>query len=278
VANANAEVEPWAAVDPGNPGRLLAAWQQDRWSNGGARALVVALSKDGGATWLRTLLPFSRCGGAVAGAAGDFERATDPWVDFTPGGTALVMGLAFSGAALADDSSSAMLVSRSMDGGRTWSAPATLLRDGATLFNDKNALSADTTADGWVYAVWDRLDRAGNGPTLLARSTDAGLSWEPAREIYRPTVPAGVSQTIGNRVVVLPAGAERGTLVNFFTQIDTVSGSSNSRLGVIRSTDRGLSWSAPVFIAELRMVGTRDGSSGAQVRDGGVIGSIAVAP
>jgi hypothetical protein len=279
---ANAEVEPWAALDPTNPQRILAAWQQDRWSNGGARAITSAVSADGGATWQRSLLPFSRCGGAVPGSAGDLERATDPWVDYTPDGTALVMALAFSGVSLADGSVSAMLASRSTDGGRTWSAPATLVRDGGAFFHDKNTLTADPTAAGMVYAVWDRLDRAGNGPTLLARSTDGGISWEAARAIYSPTVAGGVSggvsQTIGNRVVVLTAGAERGVLVNLFTQIDSVGTQSTARLGVMRSTDRGLTWDLPVFLATQQSVGTRDAASGQKVRDGGIIASIAAGP
>lgn len=278
TAYVNAEVEPWAAADPTHPSRLLAAWQQDRWSNGGAKAVVSAISNDGGATWQRFLHPFSRCGGATAGAPGDFERATDPWVDFAPDGTAFVMALAFNGAALADGSSNAMLVSRSTDNGRSWSTPAVLVRDGGTLFNDKNSLTADPTANGLVYAVWDRIDRAGNGPTLLARSTDNGASWEPARAIYTPTAAGGVSQTIGNRIVVILGGAERGVLVNFFTQIDTVGSASSARLGVIRSADRGLSWSAPVFLATLQNVNTVDAASRSNVRDGGSIGSIAAGP
>jgi hypothetical protein len=274
----NAEVEPWAALDPLNTNRVFAVWQQDRWSNGGARALVVAVSNDGGAVWQRSLLPFSRCGGALPGSVGDFERASDPWLDVTPDGTAVVMGLALSGGVLADGGSNAMLASRSTDGGRSWSAPTELVRDGGSAFNDKNALTADPIANGFVYAVWDRLDRDGNGPTLLARSGNAGLSWEPARVIYTPTAGTGVSQTIGNRIVVLPAGPERGVLVNLFTQIDTVAGGSTTRIGIIRSTDRGLSWGAPVFIANNRAVATRDDVTANDVRDGGVIASIAAGP
>ncbi len=274
----NAEVEPWAALDPTNNQRILAAWQQDRWSNGGSRAITSAFSADGGATWQRSLLPFSRCGGAAPGSAGDLERATDPWVDYTPDGTALIMALGFSGAELADGSVSAMLAARSTDGGRTWSAASTLVRDGGNFFHDKNSLTADPTASGLVYGVWDRLDRVGNGPTMMARSTDAGLTWEAARAIYSPTVAGGVSQTIGNRVVVLTAGAERGVLVNLFTQIDSVGTRSSSRLGVIRSSDRGLTWDAPVFVATQQSVGTRDAASGMTIRDGGIIASIAVGP
>src|SRR5258708_27305683 len=36
----NSEVEPRVAVDPHTAGHLVAAWQQDRWSNGGAAPLV----------------------------------------------------------------------------------------------------------------------------------------------------------------------------------------------------------------------------------------------
>ena len=61
---ANADVEPFAAIHPGNPNLLLAARQQSRRSNGGARALVGAVSSDGGVTWTRTLHPMSRCDGA----------------------------------------------------------------------------------------------------------------------------------------------------------------------------------------------------------------------
>lgn len=225
----------------------------------------------------------SRCGGAAAGSSGDFERATDPWVDVGSDGVMHLMGLAFSGATFAANSKSAMLASRSIDGGRTWSAPQTLVLDGETLFNDKNTLTVDALDPRFVYAVWDRLDTTGNGPTLLARSTDAGLSWEPAREIYRPpAAPGGTAQTIGNRIVVLTGGAQRGLLVNVFTQIDTSAntsaGTSRNTVRVQRSADRRLSWSAPVTVAEHRALGVRNPSTGTAIRDGGIIPNIAAGP
>ena len=274
----NAEVEPFAAVDPNNGDHLLATWQQDRWSDGGSRALVTAVSLDGGANWARAMQPMSRCGGALGGAAGDFERVSDPWVDFGPDGTAHALGLAFTGASLKPGSASAILASRSTDGGLTWSAPQALASDGAALFNDKNSLTADPTDVRFVYAVWDRIDAAGFGPTLLARSVDGGVSWEPARAIVAPSVAGGVSQTLGNRVVVLAGGTERGMLVNLFTQIDTVGGVSTSRLAVVRSADRGATWSAPIVVADLRAVGARNPEGGQAIRDGANLPSIAAAP
>lgn len=268
----HSEVEPWLALHPGNPDVLAAGWQQDRWDNGGARANVSAVSVDGGRSWRHTLHPFSRCGGAASGTAGDFQRASDPWVDIGPDGVIHAMALAFSGNSLQAGSSSAMLATRSLDNGMRWEPIKTLAHDGDAFFHDKNALTADRTDGRYIYAVWDRLSADGFGPTLLARSSDRGARWEPAREIYRPSVADGISQTIGNRVVVL----NDGRLVNVFTQIDTVNKRSSNWVGVIRSADKGRTWSEPVRIAEHRTVGVRDPQTGQVIRSGGIIPTIAV--
>lgn len=42
-------IEPWVAVDPTDPSRLLVGHQQDRWSDGGARGLAGVVSNDGAA-------------------------------------------------------------------------------------------------------------------------------------------------------------------------------------------------------------------------------------
>ncbi len=108
------------------------------------------------------------------------------------------MALAFEGASLQPGSTSAMLVARSTDGGRTWGATTSLIISGSTFFNDKNTITADPTDARYVYAVWDRLALAGGGPSMLARTTDAGATWEAAAVIYDP---GPQSQTIGNQVV-----------------------------------------------------------------------------
>jgi hypothetical protein len=49
------------------------------------------------------------------------------------------------------------LVSKSTDGGDTWSEPITLIRDDSFFhFNDKESITADPTNANYVYAVWDR--------------------------------------------------------------------------------------------------------------------------
>lgn len=267
---ANSEVEPHLAVDPANPNHLVAAWQQDRLSDGGARGLVTAVSVDGGTTWSgHSASPFSRCAGA------DFARVSDPWVSRN-GTTVVQAGIAFTGAALTAGARSAVLAARSSDGGFTWSGPSVLIDDdGAQHFNDKETVTVDATDPRLVYAVWDRLDREDRGPTWLARSTDGGLTWSPARAIYDP---GDQRQTIGNVVTVGP----NGTLHNFFTELGPAADDprrTEGHLALIRSLDKGLSWSAPVRIAELLAVSTRvPAQTQLQVRAGEVLGTFAVDP
>jgi hypothetical protein len=259
----NAEVEPMLAVDPTNASNLIGVWQQDRWSNGGSHGLMTGYSSDGGRTWKRTAAAFSRCAGGNAGNGGDYERASDPWVTFAPDGAAYQVSLSFSGAENQPGSSSAVLVSRSADRGRTWSVPVTLIRDGPAAFNDKDSVTADPTDARYVYATWDRLE-GNRGPTWFARTPDAGATWEPALPIFDPGIN---NQTLNNQIVVLPGG----TLVDFFTLFDP-----DPSLAVIRSTDKGVTWSAPIVIAQAQALGVRDPENRTEVRDSATLGSIAV--
>ena len=268
----NAEVEPYAAVNPVNAANIVVVWQQDRWSTGLSSGNVGATTLDGGATWTRSMAPFSRCAGGNASNGGDYERATDPWVTFAPNGNAFQMALATIGASMTPGSVSAMLVSRSTDSGRTWSNPSTLIRDGSLFFNDKNSITADPTDTNYVYAVWDRLAASGGGPTLFARTTDGGDTWEAARSIFDP---GPRSQTIGNVIAVLP----NGMLINLFTQLDEAAGGQiTATLNVLRSNDKGGSWSGPIRVAGMQPVGARDPETGTAIRDGATLAQIAVAP
>jgi len=263
----NAEVEPFAAINPANPANRIAVWQQDRWDSGGAQGLMAAASLDGGQTWTLQPLQTARCPGGA-----DFERATDPWVTFGPDGIAYALSLSFTGTARGAGSSSAMLVLRSVDGGIHWSDPQTLISDGADVFNDKGAITADPLHAGFAYVVWDRVLTDFQSTSQFTRTTDGGATWEPARAIFDP---GERSQTIGNQVVVLPDGA----LLNVFEQIDTADDNSlSATVKAMRSTDRGEHWTAPVTIADELTVGTRDPQTGRFVRDGGGLPTVAVSP
>jgi len=153
----NSEVEPFVAVNPTNPSNIVGVFQQDRWSNGGAHGLVASTSHDGGSTWSESWAHFSICSGGTAANGGNYDRASDPWVSFAPNGDAYQSSLSAS----ADLTVSAVLVSKSIDGGDTWSAPTTLARNVSAFgegpgFNDKESITADPTNANNVYAVWDR--------------------------------------------------------------------------------------------------------------------------
>ncbi len=272
------EVEPYLAVNPDDPSNLVGAWQQDRWSDGGSRGNASAYSTDRGSTW--TVVAETKntlCNG------GDYERASDPWVTFGADGTAYLMSLVIN----ETDGANGMLVSRSIDGGKSWEDPVTLIRDvDPPLFNDKNTITADPTDADRVYAVWDRLESpepdAGlveavfglRGPTLFARTTDGGETWEPARVIYDP---GSAAQTVGNQIVVTPDG----TLVNIFNRISRNPRSRplGRNVAVIRSDDGGDTWSRrATIVSRLGSAGVTDPLTGDPVRTGDIIPQIAVDP
>jgi hypothetical protein len=280
----NSEVEPWVDANPTDPMNLIAVWQQDRWSNGGARGLLTAVTHDGGATWSTTFPHFSRCAGGNAANGGDYERASDPWVSFSPNGHAHQISLSVN---MVNDPATAILVSKSTDGGNTWSETTTLARDPSDeapfLFNDKESITADPNNANYVYAIWDRLrfpsDRADfnaqhafsfRGDAIFSRTTNGGASWEPARAIFAPRQ---LQSTIGHQIVVRPSGE----LIDLFTLFQ---GSGNnapgSSLAMMRSTDKGATWSAPRVVHKIRFDGAFDPDTGRPIRAEGFVPEVAV--
>jgi hypothetical protein len=246
------EVEPWLAADAADPDHLVAVWQQDRWSDGGANGTGAAVSRDGGATWRRTRPRFTTCDG------GPYQRASDPWVAITPGGIAWAASIAFD----ASSPRSGVEAARSPDGGLAWEAPYQLIADDdPDVLNDKDAITADPANDN-LYVVWDRLtglteptQPIGTGPAMLARWTHG--AWEAARPIYDPGLDA---QTLGNVIVVLGDG----TLVDVFDLITKISTANATAIAAaIRSTDHGDTWSGPMPIAPLGGIGISGVRTGA---------------
>src|SRR5262249_35112772 len=110
-----------------------------------------------------------------------------------------------------------------------------------------------------VYAVWVRITSRGTpdqrNPIWFARSTDGGQTWEPAREILGGNIRAN-----GNWIVVLPDG----TLVNSFAVLDRDTGGLT--VSLIRSSDRGQTWSEPIHISEFRRALVTDPDTGRPVQ------------
>jgi hypothetical protein len=284
----DSEVEPWLDVDPTSADDsdgpdFIGVYQQDRYSDGGARGLGTSVSTNGGASF--SILPanhlpdFTQCVGNRL-----YERASDPWVSFGPNGDAHQISLSFNNTANLDN---AVLVSKSPAGsaGQQWGAPITLKRDtNPAVFNDKESITADQNNANYVYAVWDRLvfpnerthgksylnTAAFRGPTWFSRTTNGGSSWETARPIFDP---GQNDQTIGNQIVALG----NGDLVNVMTVFknDNRNGQQGGTVAALRSTNRGTSWSGPITISPLGTVGVTDPRDGHDVRTGDIIPEIA---
>jgi hypothetical protein len=134
----DSEVEPWVDVNPTNPDNIVGFYQQDRYSNGGSKGDVAAVSMDGGLSWIRTVPPQRvRC----TGPGSFFERASDPWLSFGPEGALHAMTLVLDpdppGGGFGD---SAMVYNRSTDGGLTWEAPITLRQDHRSALPERQEL------------------------------------------------------------------------------------------------------------------------------------------
>jgi hypothetical protein len=253
----NTEVEPQVAVNPTNLDAIVGNFQQDRWNDGGAKALVAARSRDGGASWTRNWAPFSVCSGGDP----DYPRTTDPWVSYDAAGRLYQIALSIDSAALG---LSAVLASTSTDDGATWSTPKTIQRDENPInFNDKESITGDWTRPGNAYAVWirgaipgdNRSERsvqrsfAFRGQPMFSRTTDGGETWSTPISMTR-------NQNVfaqGNQIAVLPDG----TLVNVFAILFKGSGiqppqANQVFMAVTRSTDGGRSWHKIEKIAPIR--------------------------
>src|SRR6185503_17354502 len=122
------------------------------------------------------------------------------------------------------------------------------------------------------YAAWDRIAPDGTGASYFARSADGGATWEAARVIDDPGPGA---QTIANLVRVLPDGTLACLLVRVVGDEDRVT---EAAIELVRSRDRGATWSAPIPVAAIQALGARDPATGRAVRDGSILAQMAVAP
>jgi hypothetical protein len=269
-----AEVEPNVAANPARPNNLIGVWQQDRFSNGGARGLVAGYSTDTGRSWREVPLPFSRC---VAGGLA-YDRASDPVVSIGPDGRAYAVSLSFTPNNVAPNftTADAIASATSTNGGRTWQRVRVLDQDtngdvqGSL---DKEWVVADPARPGIAYVTWDHFTPNPDGsfhvPARFSRTTDGGQSWSAPLTIA--AMPTNEAATIDTPVVDPRTGA-----VYVFFNWSTPG--HPDRLAFVRSTNRGHAWSKPRAIATVGTVGVSDPNTGKPLRTGDSLFSAAINP
>ncbi len=250
TAQAETQTEPYVAVNPADPDHLLAAWQETRFTDGGARSLGVAVSTSGGRRWTDALLP-----GLTIVDGGEWDLASDPWPTFGPDGIAYYNSLLVS-----DDEdlgTNAIAVSVSRDGGFTWGAPVEIVRDDFD-FNDKNSMVADAVAGsrhrGNAYVGWD-VNVLGNGGfgaqrMVVSRSTDEGKSWSKPKRLVQSATNIGIVMRVG----------PDGTLYAVWSGADAVD--TNLSIRFAKSTNGGRRFTKAVKIADALSMGVKGFRSG----------------
>jgi hypothetical protein len=269
-----AEVEPHIAADPARPKNLVGVWQQDRFSNGGALGLVAGYSANAGRTWGEVPLPFSRC--APEGLP--YDRASDPVVSIGPDGRAYTVALSFTPNNLAPNftAADAIASATSVDGGRSWQRVRVLDQDtngdvqGSL---DKEWVVADPTHPGLAYATWDHFTPNPDGsfhvPARFARTTDGGQTWSTPLTIAG--LPTDQAATIDTPVVDPLTGA-----VYVFFNWSTPG--NPDWFAFVKSTNQGRTWTSPLRIAEVGTATVTDPKTGAYLRTGDSLFSVAIDP
>jgi hypothetical protein len=212
-----------------------------------------------------------------------WDAGGDPAVAFNATGRAFYAGLFFNRL----DCRNGVTVSRSDNGGLTWTRSSLLNGDGIVVYHssatdcsiahDKEYIAVDrfsSAKNGYVYVTWTRFRFAcGSGgtgycesPIYFSQSTDGGVSWSAAIEISGSS-PAlcsfgnffdpsqGASDCNFDQFSVPSVGGD-GTVYVSFINGNTPAGNPNSQMLMVKcpATNNCASpagWSAPVKIAEV---------------------------
>jgi hypothetical protein len=208
---------------------IVSAFQVGRFYDGGSSDIGWATSTDTGSSWANGFLP----GITKFQGAGPYDRVSDPSVAYDAAhNTWLISSLALSEAGGVHGA--AVLVSRSTDGGLTWSNPVTVAIGGDL---DKNwtvcGNTPNTVSYGRCYTEWD--DHGAGNLIQMSTSTDGGLTWGAAKTT------ANRATGLGGQPVVQPNG----------TVIVPINNANETAVLAFRSTDGGDTWSATTTVTSI---------------------------
>lgn len=277
-----AAVEPTIAVNPKNHKKMVAAWQQDRISNGAALLTSIAFSRDGGKNWHPSHIPLQSC------QCGINQRSGDDWLSYSADGRRVYLCAGVLNATQDPNTHNqfGVVVAISEDDGETWSKPHFLfssmnyISDPTQQFanSDKNSITADPNNSKRAIAVWANFNPASSshGISQGSYTTDGGKTWSAVQQVYDPfpdLVEEGLSngiqndnQASNNVVVILPKRIKSkrfsGDWLNFAVRVYARPGATDSQyvndsfpfkytltdIVSVRSIDHGKKWDSKAEI------------------------------
>jgi len=207
---------------------VVGAFQTGRFFDGGSTDIGWATSQDKGKTWVHGFLPSTTVNSTPPGP---YERLSDPSVAYdAKHGVWLIESLGLNGGA-----GKGVIVSRSTDGGLTWSAPVTVST--TTGFYDKTWIACDNTPTsshyGNCYATWDDVNA---GDRLLnSTSSDGGLTWGAKKAT------ANNASGLGGQPLAQPNGDVVVPALSAFAD----------QILAYKSTNGGSTWNSSVVVANI---------------------------
>jgi hypothetical protein len=228
---------------------VVATFQQGLYADAiGATGIGFATSHDHGRAWSHGSLP-----GITTATGGRYSRAALPSVGYDRKHhtwlIATIAGLCATTDCTSLPLTMAVLVSRSTNGGKTWSEPVTVARSHTPVTVDRPEIRCDTHPAspyyGHCYLEYERHNNAGgNKHVLISVSTDGARTWGAPQGSANHTTGGGAGTGA-------PLVQPDGTVVVPTTCWTPAPRSCNDTL-VFASTNGGRTWGAAHIVARTK--------------------------
>jgi hypothetical protein len=231
-----AQAEPHIARSLGSADLLVGIFQEGRFTTAGALDCGYSVSRDGGLSWSRALIPR-----LTQSSGGPYFRATDPVVAFGPSGIIYLETLA---ATNANFGNGVITISRSTNSGASFAAPRVAFQTANnSVFPDKEWMAINTFSGtphlGRIVVTFSLFNSSSvNGaPIFRTYSDNGGLNWSTAA-----TIASSRNNLQGSQPVFLPDGKLAVVYWNF---------DAPERIEVVVSNDGGTTFGGPRIVTNV---------------------------